>query len=252
MRPTKPASKAALVAVAVLVSVAAGYAITRTPPATRHTPARPGALAVGAPNDVAAYERHVRPEPTRVVLPRDRVAPAPPTAFEIAGAAFDIKADVCQMDYVRPLDPPGDQVHTVCWVRSQFGVAPGNSSGGTSYILGHSWSQQKLVFNPLSELATKQIDEKHPQVHNGVATYQVKALNGYRITLRTRNGILTYVVRSAFGVRKARAADVRSLMANSPGRVVLITCAVGGGADLDYNIVVYGYLISSVAARPAP
>jgi hypothetical protein len=36
-------------------------------------------------------------------------------------------------------------------------------------------------------------------------------------------------------------------MADSPDRVVLITCAVAGGVDLDYNIVVYAYLISSVA-----
>ncbi|MFN2517883.1 MAG: hypothetical protein ABR604_02405 [Jatrophihabitantaceae bacterium] len=179
------------------------------------------------------------------------MAPAAPTAFEMTGPAFVIKANVCEMEFVRPLNPPGDQVHTVCWVRSQFGVAPGNKSSGTSYILGHSWAQQKLVFNPISELATKQMDRAHPQLQNGVPTYPVKGLNGYRIILRTHNGTLTYVVRNTFGVSKGQAADVRSLMANTPGRVVLITCAVGNGADLDYNIVVYGFLVSSVAAHRA-
>jgi hypothetical protein len=32
----------------------------------------------------------------------------------MSGPVFDIKVDVCQMDYVRPLDPPGDQKRTVC------------------------------------------------------------------------------------------------------------------------------------------
>jgi hypothetical protein len=44
-----------------------------------------------------------------------------------------------------------------------------------------------------------------------------------------------------------RAAGVHSLMADSPDRVVLITCAVAGGVDLDDNIVVYAYLLFSVA-----
>ena len=91
------------------------------------------------------------------------------------------------------------------------------------------------------------IDPRHPQVRQGVATFPVRHLNGYRITLRTPNGTLTYVVRQAFAVRKLQAANVPSLMADSPNRVVLITCAVAGGVDLDYNVVVYAYLSSSVA-----
>ena len=58
-----------------------------------------------------------------------------PSGFLLWRRAFDIKANVCQMKYVRPLNPPGDQIHTVCWVRKGFGVAPGSDSGGTSYIL---------------------------------------------------------------------------------------------------------------------
>ena len=107
------------------------------------------------------------------------------------------------------------------------------------------------MFNPLSELATSQLDKGHPQPQNGVATFPMNGLNGYRVTLRTRNGTLTYVVRNTFAVSKEHAGDVRALMANTPDRVVLITCAVAGGVDLDYNIVVYAYLVSSVAARPA-
>ena len=57
----------------------------------------------------------------------------------------------------RPLDPPGEQHHTVCWVRNEFGVAPGSDSA-TTYVLGHSWGQDtQEVLNRLSAPATQQI-----------------------------------------------------------------------------------------------
>jgi hypothetical protein len=175
------------------------------------------------------------------------VAPAAPTGFEISGPAFDIKADVCQMEYVRPLDPPGDQRHTVCWVREDFGVAPGSDSGGTSYILGHAWAKAPLIFNPLSELAMREVTGQNPEMQSGVPTFPVKAINGYTIALRTPNGVLTYTVTRAFAVSKSQAGDVESLMANTPNRVVLITCGVKDGVDVDDNIVVDAYLTSSKA-----
>ncbi|PZS35471.1 MAG: hypothetical protein DLM58_03695 [Pseudonocardiales bacterium] len=235
----------AFATVLVAVGLAVGSAVHHATPPAQHRSAVPPAVVTPPPAAVVAPVQPVHHAPT---VPHDRVAAAAPSAFQIKGSAFDIKASVCAMENIRPLDPPGDQLHTVCWVRSGFGVAPGSKSGGTSYILGHAWAQAQLVFNPLSELASKEIDQQHPVVRDGVATFPVKHLNGYRVTLHTRNGRLTYVVRRAFAVGKAQAAGVHSLMANSPNRVVLITCAVAGGVDLDYNIVVYAYLVSSVAA----
>ncbi|MBV8993491.1 MAG: hypothetical protein JO287_07275 [Pseudonocardiales bacterium] len=181
------------------------------------------------------------------VLPHDFVAPAAPTRFEMSGPAFDIKANVCQMKYVRPLNPPGDQMHSVCWVRKGFGVAPGSDSGGTSYILGHAWAKTPLIFNPLSELAMQEVTGQNPEMQSGVPTFPVKAINGYNIVLRTPTGTLTYTVTRAFAVSKSRAGEVKSLMANIPNRVVLITCGVKNGVDVDYNIVVDAYLTSSTA-----
>lgn len=180
-------------------------------------------------------------------LPHEFVAPAAPDGFEMSGPVFDIKAKVCQMDYVRPLNPPGEQKHTVCWVREDFGVAPGSDSGGTSYILGHAWAKTPLVFNPLSELAMQEITEQNPEMQSGVPTFPVKAINGYHIVLHTINGTLTYTVTRAFAVAKSQAGDVDSLMANTPNRVVLITCGVKNGVDVDYNIIVDAYLTSSMA-----
>jgi hypothetical protein len=205
----------------------AGVPVPHPPPLFRDPPAGP-------------------PDPPAV--PHEFVAPATPTGFEMSGPAFDIKADVCQMNYVRPLNPPGDQKHTVCWVRKGFGVAPGSDSGGTSYILGHAWAKTPLIFNPLSELAMQEVTGRDPEIQSGVRTFSVKAINGYNIVLRTPTGILTYTVTRAFAVSKSQAGDVKSLMANTPNRVVLITCGVKGGVDVDYNIIVDAYLTSSTAA----
>ncbi|MDQ2750706.1 MAG: hypothetical protein M3Y44_14455 [Actinomycetota bacterium] len=234
--------------VLVGAGVAAGFALHRPTAPAHHRPAARPPIVVAAPPPAPVVQPVVQPVVHRAAgLPHENVAATAPTSFRMTGSAFDIKASVCQMENVRPLDPPGDQLHTVCWVRSGFGVAPGSPSTGTSYILGHAWAQAKLVFNPLSELAAKEIDQQHPTMTDGVATFPVKRLDGYRVTLQTAKGTLTYVVRQAFAVGKMQAASVRSLMANAPNRVVLITCAVAGGVDLDYNIVVYAYLLSSVA-----
>lgn len=190
----------------------------------------------------------VKAVPTKPAVRHDVVAPAAPTAFQITGPAFDIKAKVCQMDYVRPLDPPGDQLHTVCWVRQDFGVAPGSASGGTSYILGHAWAEAELVFNPLSVYAMKDVTG-HPSVlQDGIPIFPITRINGYHIILHTPTGVLTYKVTTAFAVSKAQAGDVKALMANTPNRVVLITCGVANGVDVDVNVVVYATLQSSVRA----
>ena len=201
--------------------------------------------AVPAPNPPALPPDLPASPPDPPASPHEFVAAAAPTEFEMSGPAFDIKANVCQMKYVRPLNPPGDQKHTVCWVRKGFGVAPGSDSGGTSYILGHAWAKTQLIFNPLSELAMQEVTGQNPEMQSGVPTFPVNALNGYNIVLRTPAGTLTYTVTHVFAVSKSRAGDVKSLMANTPNRVVLITCGVKDEADVDYNVIVDAYLTSS-------
>lgn len=212
------------------------------PAAARPAPTVSTAAPTSVPVAAAAT-----PVVRRPAVPHDRVAPAAPSTFRISGPAFDIRASVCAMPNVRPLDPPGDQVRTVCWVREGFGVAPGAPSTGTSYILGHAWSQAKLVFNPLSEFATAHTQGR-AVVESGVATYPVPALRGYTVRLTTPNGRLQYRVSRAYLVGKLDAGSVASLMAErTRNRIVLITCAVKDGVDLDQNLVVYASLVSSSA-----
>jgi sortase (surface protein transpeptidase) len=94
----------------------------------------------------------------------------------------------------------------------------------------------------------QEVPGQNPEMQSGVPTFPVKAINGYNIVLRTPTGTLTYTVTRAFAVAKSRAGDVKSLMANIPNRVVLITCGVKNGVDVDYNIIVDAYMTSSTAA----
>ncbi len=236
--------RAKIVAALAFAVVAGGVALYLLPSGHRSTPPAP----VLARAHLAVTPVAQPAKPARPAVPHEAVAPSAPTAFEISGPAFDIKAVVCQMPYIRPLDPPGDQLHTVCWVRDTFGVAPGSNSGGTSYILGHAWAEQRLVLNPLSEFAMRQVTGKSVVVQSGVPTYPITNVNGYKVVLRTPRGTLVYTVTRAFAVAKEQAANVASLMANTPNRVVIITCGVSHGVDVDYNIIVDAYLQSSVAA----
>ena len=189
------------------------------------------------------------PAPTPSGPPHDVVPAAAPTAFVMSGPAFTIKAKVCKMDFVLPLDPPGDQFHTVCWVKRKFGVAPASDTAGTSYILGHAWAEAKLVLNPLSERAMKQVAGAHAVTESGVPIYPVTNVDGYLIKLTLPGGTLTYKVSRAFAVSKENAIKVESIMKTTiPNRVVIITCGEQNGKDYDDNIIVFADLYSSVAA----
>lgn len=238
-------------ALAVVLVLAALVALGASP--------RSGAQEVGslaapqrAPLQVAKLVTHpplAKPVPKTPAVPHDAVAPAPPTGFRMTGPAFDIPAKVCGMDNIRPLDPPGDQYHTVCWVQEGFGVAPGVGSGGTSYILGHSWAEAPLVLTPLSTTAMAHIDMAKPVDLAGVPTFPTTAVNGYKIVLTTPNGVLTYTVTSAYAVSKSLAANVAPLMdEKTPNRLVIITCGVNNGQDVDVNIIVDATLTSSKKA----
>lgn len=199
-----------------------------------------------APPPRAGTTQAVTPAPT---VPHDRVTKAGPTRFRVTGPGFTINARVCAMANERPLDPPGEQHHTVCWVRNEFGEAPSTTSA-TTYVLGHSWAPDpREVLNRLSAPATKQILHAKPVRRDGVPIFPVTVLNGHHITLWTPQGRLDYTIRDAYGVDKMKLGNVRSTMDDTVrNRVVLITCAARKGRDYDYNVVVEAYLTSSQAA----
>ncbi|MEO9139969.1 MAG: hypothetical protein ABI345_12990 [Jatrophihabitans sp.] len=214
------------------------------PPATSSPPA-----AVPVPSATAPPT----PTPTKSAVPHERVDKAGPTRFRVTGALFTINARVCAMANDRPLDPPGEQHHTVCWVRNDFGEAP-SSNSATTYVLGHSWAPDpREVLNRLSAPATKQILRTKPVLRDGVPIYPITMLDGYVITLWTPKGRLDYRVDDAYGVDKLKLGNVTSTVDDTVrNRVVLITCAELGGRDYEYNVVVSARLVSSLARAPAP
>jgi hypothetical protein len=224
-----------------------GY-VWLTPNPSHHEVAAPAptVLAVHQPTTPSTSA----PAPPKPVVPHDSVAPAVPTAFTLAGRGFRIAARVCAMRPVFPLTPPGDEHHTVCWVKKGFGYAPGSSSG-TSYVLGHSWAPDpREVLNKASERATRDVLRAKSQRLDGVQVYPAPSMLGARITLRTPTGTLVYAVRQAFGVDKMKLGNIAQVMNQRiHNRVLLITCAELNGVDYHYNIVLDARLISSRSTR---
>ena len=243
-----PRRRLAIVALLVALAVAATVLLW---PAPDHS-----APAAAAPATPTPTPTQTTPTPTPTPTPKPKPKPtlpklaaAVPTAFVMSGPQFVIRANVCGMDYIRPLDPPGDQMHTVCWVQHGWGVAPSNPSTGTTYVLGHAWAEAQLVLNPMSELAMNQVDMAHPSYEDGVAIYPVTDLNGYSITLAAGGGRFTYHVTRAFAVNKNDAGSINSVMdEHIPNRLVVITCGVHNGVDVDVNVIVYATLASASVA----
>jgi hypothetical protein len=234
-------------AVIVAAGVTAGVVLGTS--SKKHPAALPTPTPASSAPVIASTPTPRAPTKVAPVVPHQVVAADAPTAFELKGPGFDIKAHVCGMLNIRPLDPPGEQHHTVCWVRQGFGVAPGTKSG-TTYVLGHAWGQDSQeVLNALSEAAMKQVlTVKNPVKITGIDTWPVTAINGYTLTLTTPKGTLNYTVKDTYAVRKAQAGNVAPLMDEStPNRVVIITCGELRHHDYDYNIIVDAYLTSSTA-----
>ena len=216
----------------------------------RHASSSPPAV-VGTPDAPRPVVEQALRRPTRH---HPLVPAAPPTTFRYDGSGYTVRATVCGMPYVLPLDPPGNQHTTVCWVKSDFGYPPGSDGKGTTYVLGHSWSRDPLeVLNPVSSRAMAQAIRHrtaHRIVHrNGIVTYPVTVLNGDVVTLHTKTGVLHYTVRDAYAVSKSHAGLVHSVMdEHVKNRVLIITCGENHGIDYHYDVIIEAFL---TAARPS-
>jgi hypothetical protein len=196
------------------------------------------------PSIVAAASTPVRPPSTP---PPHRPAPPStrPWTFTITGPKLHLTAHVCAMANIRPYDPPGEQHHTVCWVRSGFGVAPGVHQRGTSYVFGHSWAEDdQEVLNRVSAPATREMLVAQPHIVDRVPVYSIHGLDGDLIRLRTNGAPVTYQVRGAYGVAKNQLGFIRSwLDPNVPGRLLVTTCAELNGRDYEDNIILEAYVV---------
>lgn len=162
----------------------------------------------------------------------------------VQGATFD------SMPYALPLNPAGPQNTMVRWVNG-WGVSPKDAEKGTMYVLGHAWGAAPLVFNPLSEAVTADVDLNAPPKNvNGtdgkpVKRYSSDVLNGAKIKMRDgANHQRTWKVTRSWLVDKNEAIVDPDIMDDKrPGRIVLIACSVSGSNDLGYNVIVEGELV---------
>ncbi|WP_395888253.1 sortase [Corynebacterium aurimucosum] len=104
-------------------------------------------------------------------------APALTGTFEMAGPATITGATYDSMPFVLPLNPAGPQETMVRWVQD-WGESPATAEHGTTYVLGHAWGQQKLVFNPFSEVVTANVDLSNPTTVEGLEGMEVQRFTG--------------------------------------------------------------------------
>ncbi|XMX15097.1 sortase [Corynebacterium aurimucosum] len=175
-------------------------------------------------------------------------APALIGTFEMDGPAAITGATYDSMPFVVPLNPAGPQDTMVRWVDG-WGQSPATAEQGTTYVLGHAWGQQKLVFNPFSEVVTANVDLNNPTIVEGlhgmdVQRFSTPILNGSHIRMASDDGVgREWIVDNAFLVDKEDLGSDADLMNTEvPGRIVLIACAVDGSTDLEYNVIVTGHL----------
>ena len=210
-------------------------------------------------NSSSATTSSTAPETPRSSETSSSAAPTPPPlnegpapaltgTFEMDGPATITGATYDSMPFVTPLNPAGPQATMVRWVDG-WGESPATAEQGTTYVLGHAWGQQKLVFNPFSEVVTANVDLGAPTTVEGLDGVQVQrfatsTLNGAHIRMTSADGAgREWIVDNAFLVGKDQLGSDADLMNTEvPGRIVLIACAVDGYTDLDYNVIVTGHL----------
>lgn len=170
-------------------------------------------------------------------------------SFTMDGPAPVNGATYASMPYALPLNPAGPQNTMVRWVDG-WGVSPNNAEKGTMYVLGHAWGAAPLVFNPLSEAVTADVNLNAPPKNvtgtdgKPVKRYSSDVLNGARITMRdgANHGHTWKVTRSWLVDKNEAIVDPDIMDAKRPGRIVLIACSVSGSSDLGYNVIVEGQL----------
>lgn len=227
-------------ATAISLVSCSGTEEENTPPPAASSPATPETTTMRSETPSSAA-------PTPPPL-NEGPAPALIGAFEMDGPAAITGATYDSMPFVVPLNPAGPQDTMVRWVDG-WGQSPATAEQGTTYVLGHAWGQQKLVFNPFSEVVTANVDLNNPTIVEGldgmdVQRFSTPILNGSHIRMTSDDGVgREWIVDNAFLVDKEDLGSDADLMNTEvPGRIVLIACAVDGSTDLEYNVIVTGHL----------
>lgn len=241
---------ALLVVIALVIWAILGFSGEDAPSASNTTNSSEGSSSSAASSSAKPSEKKPKKDGKREDEDDPSVVPGPVEgtgSFTMDGPAPVQGATFDSMPYALPLNPAGPQNTMVRWVDG-WGVSPKDAEKGTMYVLGHAWGAAPLVFNPLSEAVTADVNlNAPPQNVNGtdgkpVERYSSDVLNGAKIKMRDgANHQRTWKVTRSWLVDKNEAIVDPDIMDDKrPGRIVLIACSVSGSNDLGYNVIVEG------------
>lgn len=244
---------ALLVVIALVIWAVLGFSGEDAPSASNATNSSEGSSSSDTSDSAKPSEKKPKKDGKREDEDDPSVVPGPVEgtgSFNMDGPAPVQGATFDSMPYALPLNPAGPQNTMVRWVDG-WGVSPKDTEKGTMYILGHAWGAAPLVFNPLSEAVTADVNLNAPPKNvNGtdgkpVKRYSSDVLNGARIKMRDgANHQRTWKVTRSWLVDKNEAIVDPDIMDDKrPGRIVLIACSVSGSNDLGYNVIVEGELV---------
>lgn len=244
---------ALLVVIALVIWAVLGFSGEDAPSASNTTNSSEGSSNSATSDSAKPSEKKPKKDGKREDEDDPSVVPGPVEgtgSFNMDGPAPVQGATFDSMPYALPLNPAGPQNTMVRWVDG-WGVSPKDAEKGTMYILGHAWGAAPLVFNPLSEAVTADVNLNAPPKNvNGtdgkpVKRYSSDVLNGARIKMRDgANHQKTWKVTRSWLVDKNEAIVDPDIMDDKrPGRIVLIACSVSGSNDLGYNVIVEGELV---------
>lgn len=244
---------ALLVVIALVIWAVLGFSGEDAPSASDTTNSSEGSPSSDTSGSAKPSEKKLKKDSKREDEDDPSLVPGPVEgtgSFTMDGPAPVQGATYASMPYALPLNPAGPQNTMVRWVDG-WGVSPKDAEKGTMYVLGHAWGAAPLVFNPLSEAVTADVNLNAPPKNvNGtdgkpVKRYTSDVLNGARIKMRDgANHQKTWKVTRSWLVDKNEAIVDPDIMNDKrPGRIVLIACSVSGNNDLGYNVIVEGELV---------
>lgn len=244
---------ALLVVIALVIWAVLGFSGEDAPSASNTTNSSEGSPSSDTSGSAKPSEKKPKKDSKREDEDDPSVVPGPVEgtgSFTMNGPAPVQGATYASMPYALPLNPAGPQNTMVRWVDG-WGVSPKDAEKGTMYVLGHAWGAAPLVFNPLSEAVTADVNLNAPPKNvNGtdgkpVKRYTSDVLNGARIKMRDgANHQKTWKITRSWLVDKNEAIVDPDIMDDKrPGRIVLIACSVSGNNDLGYNVIVEGELV---------
>lgn len=244
---------ALLVVIALVIWAVLGFSGEDAPSASNTTNSSEGSSNSATSSSAKPSEKKPKKDGKREDEDDPSVVPGPVEgtgSFNMDGPAPVQGATFDSMPYALPLNPAGPQNTMVRWVNG-WGVSPKDAEKGTMYVLGHAWGAAPLVFNPLSEAVTADVDlNTPPQNVNGtdgkpVKRYSSDVLNGARIKMRdgANHQKIWKVTRSWLVDKNEAIVDPDIMDDKRPGRIVLIACSVSGSNDLGYNVIVEGELV---------